>query len=72
MSEQQGIDLTIEQILAAILFTTGKTVVTKEAFVKDYTSANIRFEEIDENNVAIELTFLEETDDNGTTSEVNA
>jgi hypothetical protein len=71
-SEDQGIDLTIEQILAAILKTVGKVVVTKETFLSDYTNANIKFQELSENTVAIELTFLEETNDNGTTSEVNA
>lgn len=71
-SEEQGIDLTIEQILAAILETTGRVVVTKEAFLKDYTNANIRFEELDGDTVAIELTKLEVADDSGTISEASA
>lgn len=71
-SEEQGIDLTIEQILAAILETTGRVVVTKETFLKDYTNANIRFEELDNDTVAIELTELEAADDTGTTSEISA
>jgi len=71
-SENQGIDLTIEQILAAILETTGRLVITKETFLKDYTNANIRFEELDGDQVAIELTKLEVADDSGTHSEVGA
>jgi hypothetical protein len=71
-SEDQGIDLTIEQILAAILKTVGRVVITKETFLADYTNANIRFQELSENTVAIELTTLEETDDSGTTSTVDA
>lgn len=67
-SEEQGIDLTIEQILAAILQTTGKVVVTKETFLRDYTNSNIRFEELDGDTVAIELTKLEVTNDSRTTS----
>ena len=72
MSSDQGIDLTIEQILAAVLNTTGRIVVTKEAFLKDYANANIRFEELDSDSVAIELTKLEVPDDSGTTSKDNA
>lgn len=72
MSSEQGIDLTIEQILAATLATTGRVVVTKETFLKDYTAANIRFEELSDSEVAIELTFLGEKDGTGTTSAVDA
>ena len=72
MSSDQGVDLTIEQILAAILNTTGRVVVTKQTFLKDYTNANIRFEELDGDTVAIELTTLEVGNDSRATSEDGA
>jgi hypothetical protein len=68
----EGMEVTLEQMFAAVLQTTGKIAITREALLKNYDRANIRVEEIDNNTVTFELHFLEDKDDTGETSGTDA
>jgi len=69
MSEQESVDVTLEQMFAAVLNTVGKVAINRESLLKDYGSANIRIEEIDRDTVTFELYFGGVEDDIGTIGE---
>ena len=68
----EGMEVTLEQMFAAVLQTTGKIAITREALLKNYDRANIRVEEVDNDTVTFELYTKGDNDDSGTTSAVDA
>lgn len=52
--ENQGINISLEQILAAILHTSGSIVVTLADLVKDYSTLSVKVDQNPENQ---DLTF---------------
>lgn len=72
MSSQEGIEITLEQMFAAVLKTTGKVAISRENLLRDYGNANIRVEEIDNDTVTFELGSGEDDNDSRTTSQDNS
>ncbi|NDB81304.1 MAG: hypothetical protein EB127_00935 [Alphaproteobacteria bacterium] len=72
MSSEEGVNVTLEQMFAAVLQTTGKISITRDNLLKNYERANIRVEEIDNDTVTFELHFMEVDNDSRAISEDGA